>query len=103
MNKKSKPQQVVTNYSKIQFIVFFVLSFAVVLSAIAVIYIAHNNRNLINELQSLKHEADAHQVEWGQLLLEQRTWAAHSRIEKIVAENLEMKVPTMNEIIMVKP
>ena len=32
-------------------------------------------------------------VEWGQLQLEQSTWAMHSRVEKIAASTLQMRVP----------
>jgi cell division protein FtsL len=32
-------------------------------------------------------------IEWGQLQLEQSTWAMHARIEKIAAQTLRMRVP----------
>ena len=38
-------------------------------------------------------------VEWGQLQLEQSTWAAHARIEKIAKERLQMKAPQPAQII----
>ena len=33
------------------------------------------------------------EVEWGQLQLEQSTWAMHARVEKIAARDLAMRVP----------
>jgi cell division protein FtsL len=34
------------------------------------------------------------EVEWGQLQLEQSTWAGHARIEKAARERLRMITPT---------
>jgi cell division protein FtsL len=33
-------------------------------------------------------------VEWGQLQLEQSTWAMYARIEKIASGHLQMRVPS---------
>ncbi len=33
------------------------------------------------------------EVEWGQLQLEQSTWAMHARIEKVATQALGMRVP----------
>ena len=38
------------------------------------------------------------EVEWGQLQLEQQTWAMHGRVEKLAAEKLDMRVPPPNRI-----
>ncbi len=42
------------------------------------------------------------EVEWGQLQLEQSTWAAHARIEKIARERLGMKVPAPGQVVSVE-
>jgi cell division protein FtsL len=42
-------------------------------------------------------------VEWGQLQLEQSTWAMHSRIEKIAAKFLQMQVPETSRVQVVAP
>ncbi|MDB5862999.1 MAG: cell division protein FtsL -like protein [Betaproteobacteria bacterium] len=54
----------------------------------------HQARKLYVELQKEQELARQLEVEWGQLQLEQSTWATHARIEKIAARNLGMRVPT---------
>ena len=39
------------------------------------------------------------EVEWGQLQLEQSTWAAHARVEKIAREKLGMKAPQPSRVV----
>ena len=43
------------------------------------------------------------EVEYGQLQLEQSTWAMHSRVEKIAANNLHMRVPPATRVHLVPP
>ena len=43
------------------------------------------------------------QAEWGRLVLEQSTWTAYSRIERIATEQLGMKVPEPSDVILVQP
>ena len=42
-------------------------------------------------------------AEWGRLVLEQSTWTAYSRIERIATEQLGMKVPEPSDVILVQP
>jgi cell division protein FtsL len=65
----------------------------VVSSAIAVVYTKHASRVLFAELQRLTLVQDALRVEWRRLQLEQGTLGAHSRIEQMARERLEMTVP----------
>src|SRR5690606_39623318 len=62
-----------------------VLFFAVLISAIAVAYSAHWNRQLLNELYAELSVRDRAQAEWGRLIHEQSTWTAHSRIETLAS------------------
>ena len=39
----------------------------------------------------------------GRLVLEQSTWTAYSRIERIATEQLGMKVPEPSDVILVQP
>ena len=61
--------------------------------ALGVVTSQHKARKLFVELQKEKDRAQQMEVEWGQLQLEQSTWAGHARIEKIAREKLQMKVP----------
>ena len=59
--------------------------------ALALVTSQHQARRLFVELQREQERARQLEVEWGQLQLEQRTWAMHGRIEKIATEQLHMR------------
>lgn len=70
-----------------------VLLALLVVSALGVVTAQHQARKLFTALtreQSLEKQLN---VEWGQLKLEQSTWATHSRIEKIASHSLGMRAP----------
>ncbi|MDH2431630.1 cell division protein FtsL [Pokkaliibacter sp. MBI-7] len=84
-------------------ILIAVLMTMVVASAVAVILSSHWNRKQFNELQQLERQRDRLEVEWGQLLLEESTWSAHSRVETLARDRLHMFSPPPKSIIMVQP
>jgi cell division protein FtsL len=61
--------------------------------ALGVVTAQHKARKLFIDLQQEQGLAKQMDVEWGQLQLEQSTWAMHARIEKIATSQLEMRVP----------
>lgn len=63
----------------------------------------HQARKLYVELQKEQELAKRLEVEWGQLQLEQSTWAMHARIEKIAARSLGMRVPSAARIQVLGP
>lgn len=68
--------------------------FAVLLaSALGTVTSQHKARKLYIELQQQQDMAKQYEVEWGQLQLEQSTWAMHARIEQISGKHLRMQVP----------
>ena len=71
---------------------------AVVLCALSVVTSQHRARKLLNELQKEKEYARQTDVEWGQLQLEQSTWATSARIEKIALQKLQMQMPKSGQI-----
>ena len=73
----------------------------VVLSALGVVASTQEVRRNVNHLETLRYEASQLQVEWGQYLLEQSTWAAYSRVEGIAVKELNMFAPTSERIVMV--
>ncbi len=75
----------------------------VVASSLAVVNVSHLCRQRYAELASLQQRENRLQVAWGQYLLEQSSWASLTRIEKIAQEELGMHVPTIDEVVMVKP
>lgn len=76
---------------------------AAFLSALAVIDIRQENRNLFAQLQALRQQRDQINVEWGQLLLEQSTWSTHARIEQLATQKLDMESPQHPRIVVVHP
>ena len=74
----------------------------VVVSALAVVASTHQVRKQTNTLETLRREAAQLQVEWGQYLLEQSTWAAYSRVEAIATQKLGMFPATADQIVMVE-
>lgn len=84
-------------------LLMLILFVGVLVSAIAVAYSAHWNRQLLNELYGELSVRDKAQAEWGRLILEQSTWTAHSRIETLASEQLGMLVPQAADVRLVKP
>ena len=66
--------------------------------ALALVTSQHNARKLYVELQKEQELAKQLDIEWGQLQLEQGTWAMHGRVEKIAIEKLNMRVPPSSRI-----
>lgn len=74
-----------------------------VLCALMLVTSQHKARKLFVELQKQQEFAQQFEVEYGQLQLEQSTWAMHSRVEKIAANNLQMRVPPVTRVHLVPP
>jgi cell division protein FtsL len=71
-----------------------VLSAVVLVCALALVTSQHEVRKLFTELTRQQEAAKQIDVEWGQLQLEQSTWAMHARIEKVASGHLQMRVPS---------
>ena len=70
----------------------------VIASALGVVTSQHKARKLFVELQKEQETARQMEVEWGQLQLEQSTWAMPTRVEKIAARQLQMQQPKSERI-----
>jgi len=75
---------------------------ACVVSAIALVYTTHQSRSLFIELEQLTTERDELDIEWGQLQIEQSTWATHARIERVALDELALKRPVPSEIYLIE-
>jgi cell division protein FtsL len=82
----------------------FVLVFAAVcvMTAIAMVYTKHESRKLFVELETLTQERDDLNIEWGQLQIEQSTWATHARIEQVALDRLSLVRPQSTEIFVIE-
>ncbi len=80
-----------------------VLWVAVLGSALGVVYAKHEARSRFNELQKLTQQRDDLDIEWGQLQLEQSTWATHGRVERVARDELRMVIPQASDLRIVQP
>lgn len=74
------------------------LLFIFIGSAIGVVTSQHQARKLYIELEREQQRTAQLQVEFGQLQLEQSTWATHARVEKIATGKLLMETPDASRI-----
>lgn len=73
-----------------------------VISALALVYTKHESRRLFVELEELTAERDQLNIEWGQLQIEQSTWATHGRIERVAADELALTRPEPADIFVIE-
>jgi len=90
------------NQNSQPFLLVFIFAVVCVLSAIALVFTKHESRKLFVELEGLTHERDGLNIEWGQLQIEQSTWAQHARIEQVATEDLSLVRPDAAEIFVIE-
>jgi cell division protein FtsL len=72
------------------------------ISGLSVVWSRHTTRSLFIELQTLRSERDALDIQWQQLKIEQSAWATHGRVEQTARSVLKMVVPKPEEVRMVQ-
>ena len=84
--------------------IFFsvVLGLSILGSAIFNIYVTHETRELISQMDRLSQEKDNFMIEWRNLLIEEHTLDEHSRIRGIALKKLSMSQPTRNSSVLVE-
>ncbi len=85
--------------TRINIVLFAVL----ILCALSLVASQHQARKLFIALQVEQERARALEVEFGQLQLEQSTWATHARIERVATRELQMRVPPVTRVRVVPP
>jgi len=75
-----------------------VLALVLVMCALAVIQAQHRSRTYFVELERLKKEAHALEEQWGQLQLEQSTWANPARVDTLARAQLGLVPPAPERI-----
>lgn len=83
--------------------VVLLLIFAVISTALGVVYTQHKSRKLFVELEQQRKEQDQLDAEWGRLQLEQSTLATPWRIESTARKQLGMALPNSKEVVIVRP
>ena len=61
--------------------------------ALSLVTSRHQARGLFVELERTQSLARGFEIEYGQLQLEQSTWAVPARVERIAREQLKMQLP----------
>jgi cell division protein FtsL len=84
------------------FLLVFVFAVVCVLSSIALVYTKHESRKLFVELEALSRVSDELNIEWGQLQIEQSTWATHARIEQVATDDLSLARPATSDIYVIE-
>lgn len=80
-----------------------ILLAAVLICALAAVTTNHRARKLIIEYERETKRMQALDVEWGQLQLEQSTWATHARVEEIARHKLAMHAPKPAQVLSITP
>lgn len=70
-------------------------------SALAVVEFTHLNRQLTINQDKLFQQRDALEMEWRNLLVEQRALSEHSRVEELAQQQLQMVRPNGQQDIVV--
>ncbi len=77
-----------------------ILLILILISALAVVYITHQSRQMIAQQEQLFIERDQLDIEWRNQILEENSLAEHSRVERFAEEEINMKRPSAkNEIV----
>jgi cell division protein FtsL len=71
---------------------------ALVACALSLVTSRHEARRLFVELGREQARARLYETEFGQLQLEQSTWAMPARVERVARENLRMQLPLPSRI-----
>lgn len=77
------------------------LLLACIISALVVVHFAHLNRQLTIAQDALYQQRDQLDIEWRNLILEQRALSEHSRVEDIARRQLNMVRPAAKQDIAV--
>ena len=80
-----------------------VLGLGVIASAIGAAYAKHRSRVLFVELRALEQQRDVMNVEWYKLQLEESTIATDGEIERKAREQLGMRIPAPDEVVIIRP
>jgi len=69
-----------------------------VVCALSLVTSRYQARKLFVELEREQSQSRAYEVEYGQLQIEQSTWAMPGRVEKIAREQLHMHLPPAGRV-----
>ena len=94
MQKERQHGERTNTVTRLNLLLFFVL----IIVCLGVITAQHKARKLYFELEQQQELSKKYETIFGQMQLEQSTWAMHSRIEEHAAKKLNMQVPDAKRI-----
>jgi len=74
----------------------------VLASALGVVYSKYLSRRYFVALQELQSERERLGIEWGRLQLEESTLATHSEVEQTARGELQMHLPGVDEVVIIR-
>lgn len=87
----------------IRWLAFFILLAGVLATAIGVVVLRHESRQLFVALQEAEAVRDDARVEWSRLQLEQAWLAEAGRVERLARDRLDMHSPDDTRILVESP
>ncbi|OUD15021.1 cell division protein FtsL [Thioflexithrix psekupsensis] len=84
-------------------IMTLILAVALLTSALALIWVRHENRQMFIKLQQLQQQREQLQQEETQLRLEYSTWSHSHRIDTLARQQLHMQPPDATQKKWIKP
>lgn len=82
-------------------LLMILLTTAVLMSSLSVVYLSFSVRNLHANIQQTIAERRQLHVEWQQLLLEKSTWVMQARVQKTAESDLGMMIPDNKSVVIV--
>ena len=75
-----------------------ILLLLLIACALSLVTSRHQSRKLFVDLEREQVRARNYDIEYGQLQIEQSTWAMPTRVEKIAREQLRMQLPVASRV-----
>jgi cell division protein FtsL len=86
--------------SRFQFVLFSCV-FAILISALGLVYMTNATRSLNANLQQTLSERDRIHIQWGQLLLEKSSLLMQARIQVLAQDKLNMVIPEGKAVVVI--
>jgi len=77
------------------------IAVAVVISALSLVYVRHQNRVKYVQLRDLETQRDELEIDWRELLIESRAVSKHHRVDRDARDLLGMRVPDPTDVYVV--
>ena len=83
-------------------VMLILLAVAVLLSGMAVSLVKYESRKLFTEMERLRVQRDELAVDWSRLQIELATWAEQGRVKESATTRLDMQVPQVADMMVIK-